>query len=260
MSPKRDIASNLILIMIVIIILGLGFYLFFYSGSQPSSSPKIQTPDESPISVPESPSETKYKGKNVYIIDPRAKIRSEPKSGATVVDEKKRCEILTVTGAMGDWFEVDFDFGTKGWILREQVSDRNPCQKKVEKPPKTIETEDNQENIQALDQLRGDLDNLMAFINQRALQQFAQEIVTGFEIRDGGSKLTLYISNLWQILPPVQKEIMFNLVAYRYARQTCMLRIRTECSTDDFPTINFLNPENREVARMAANQPLIIFE
>jgi len=259
MNKNRDITSTLILIFILLIISGLIFYLFFYQDSQqPSGTESSKTGQ-----VPPSSADTKYKGKGVYIIDPRAKIRSEPDSNATVVAEKKRCERLTVTGAWGDWFEVDYDSGKKGWILREQVSDRDPCKKKPEKPSKNDTYSDysnTAEESQSLDQTRADMDNLIASINQLAVNQFSQEMFTGFEIREAGKKFTLYVSKAWYILPPVQKQILFNRVAITYAQQTCFYKIRTECNADDFPTINFLNPENREVARMAAHQPLQIFE
>lgn len=261
MNKNRDITSTLILIFILLIISGLIFYLFFYQGSHQASNFESPKTDQVP---PSSPTDTKYKGKGVYIIDPRAKIRSEPDSNATVVAEKKRCERVTVKGAWGDWFEVDYDSEKNGWILREQVSDRDPCKKKPEKPSKDDNTYNNYsstpEESQSLDQTRADMDNLIASINQLAVNQFSQEMFTGFEIREAGKKLTLYVSKAWYILPPVQKQILFNRVAITYAQQTCFYKIRTECNADDFPTINFLNPDNREVARMAAHQPLQIFE
>ena len=144
--------------------------------------------------------------------------------------------------------------------VKKDKPDRQPPPKKAEKPHIHNDSNDVQEKAQALDLIRVDMDNLVAFMNQRSLQLFSQEIVTGFDIRDDGNKLTIYVTNTWYYLPPIQKQIMFNTVARGYAQKTCEYRIRSECSTDDFPTINFLNPENREVAKMAAHQPLQIFE
>ena len=270
MPQKRDITSTFILIAILLIISGLVFYLFFYQGDQTPPTSQFQDKDQNALTLVQdqakdqntpiswlSKIETKYKGQNVYVLDPRVKIRSEPHSDATVLAEKKRCDRLFVTGAQGDWFEVDYDAEQRGWILRDQVSDRNPCQKRIE-PSEPVQ--ENVEHIQALDQIRTELDNLTAMINQRALQQFGQEMINGFEILNEGKKLTIYVTKAWYILPPLQKQVMFNLLAMNYGRQTCMYRVRSECSQNDFPTINFLNHENREVARMAANQPLQIFE
>jgi len=258
MDINRDISSTVILILLLVVIAGLVFYLFFYSGSQPISPPSIEPVDQNVNLFLPPTLDTRFKGKDVYVIDPQAKVRSEPRPDATVVAEKKRGERLTVIGANDRWFEVEFEDKT-GWILREQVIDRLPSSRKAEKPARSPDTEV-QENIQTLDQLRADTDNITAFINQRAMELFGQEMVSGFEIRDGGKRLTMYVTKVWYILPPFQKQVMLNLVAMRYGNQTCIHGVRTECSSNDFPTINFLNPDNKEIARVGANQPMQIFE
>ncbi|MGA1839897.1 MAG: hypothetical protein ACMUIU_04645 [bacterium] len=221
MKNSRDITSSIILIVIIIVISALVYYLFFYSGSKTKSITQDEKTDKDIFSTP--------------FLSPN-----------TVFEKRKTIEEALPQKAEKSSKDKD--------SLKEKDRHSYP------KTPDATRDNENQENIQALDQIRTDMDNLIAFINQRALQQFMQEMVTGFEIGDGGNKLTLYVADIWYYLPPIQKQVMFNLVAMRYAKQTCYYKIRSECSTDDFPTINFLNSQNREVARMAAHQPLQIFE
>ena len=258
MDMNRDISSTVILILLLVVISGLVFYLFFYPGSQPHSPPSMEPVDQNVNLFLPPTIDTRFKGKDVYVIDPRAKVRMEPRPDATVVAEKKRGDQLTVIGANEGWFEVEFD-DKRGWILREQVIDRLPSSRKSEKPTRTPDTEA-QEDIQVLDQLRADTDNIAAFINERATQLFGQDMVSGFEIGDGGKRLTMYVTKAWYILPPFQKQVMINLVAMRYGNQTCIHGVRTECTPNDFPFINFLNPDNKEIARVGPNQPMQIFE
>lgn len=140
---------------------------------------------------------------------------------------------------------------------KKQKSEKKPVVK-TEIPPAPIPEAD--DKSQSLDLLRVGIDNLVAYINQTAMQQFSQDMVSGVEITDNGNRLNLYVTKAWYIIPPFQKQVMFNLVAMQYGKQACELKIRSECSNNDFPTIIFFNPQNKEVARMAANQPLQIFE
>lgn len=224
MRNNKDITSSLILIVIILVISALVYYLFFHSGSKPKFTPRGQKTGQDIFSTPfPSPNTIFEKRKNNEGLPPKkAEKPSKDKDSAIEIEK-----------------------------------DRRPSPKKFERPSTDIE---NQEKAQALDQIRTVMDNLIALINQRALQQFLQEIVTGFEIGEGGNKLTIYVADPWYYLPPIQKQVMFNLIAVRYARGTCEYKIRSECSKDDFPTINFLNQENREVAKMAAHQPLEIYE
>lgn len=220
MKNSKDIISSLILIIIFIVISALVYFLFFYPGSKQKSLPQRQKTDRDIFSTPFLSPNTIFEKEKSYEETLPQKAEKPSKGKDSVIKEE-----------------------------------RHPSPK----PSWDIEDE-NQENAQALDQIRTDMDDLVAFINQRSLQQFLQEMVSGFEISDGGNKLTIYVANTWYYLPPIQKQVMFNLIAMRYARQTCIYKIRSECSTDDFPTINFLNHQNREVAKMAAHQPLQIFE
>jgi hypothetical protein len=220
MKNSRDITSSLILIVIILVISALVYYLFFYSGSKPESLLQGQKTDRDTFSTP-------FLSPNTIFEKRKSEEEALPKKSEKPSKEKDSAV----------------------------EKDRQPSPK----PFRDIDNE-NQENSQALDQIRTDMDNLVAFINQRSLQQFLQEMVSGFEIGDGGNRLTIYVADTWYYLPPIQKQVMFNLIAMRYARQTCIYKIRSECSKDDFPTINFLNHENREVAKMAAHQPLQIFE
>lgn len=223
MKNSRDITSSLILIVIIIVISALVYYLFFHSGSKPQFTPQGQKTDQDIFSTP--------------FLSPN-----------TVFEKRKSNEAPSTEKAEKSSKSADSSKDIERGSL-----------KKTERPSTDSDIE-NQENTQALDQIRTDIDNLIAFINQRALQQFLQEMVTGFDIREGGKKLTIYVSDTWYYLPPIQKQVMFNLIAMRYARQTCAYEIRSDCSKDDFPTINFLNHQNREVAKMAAHQPLQIYE
>ncbi|MBN2374153.1 SH3 domain-containing protein [bacterium] len=254
MNKNKDILGSLILILIFLIISALIFYIFFYSNSKPDSASKDQRQDQE-ISPPME--DTKYKGKTVYITEQRVKIRSKPEYNATALGEKNKGDELIVTGASGDWFEVGFDFEKRGWVLREQVSDRKPPSKKPDISPPITEKQD---NTLAIDQIRIDMDSLVQFINQRSLQQFSQEMVTGFEIVENGAKLVVYVSKTWYFLPPYQKQLMVNIVAMQYGKQCCQYKLRAKCDQDDFPTISFLNPDNKEIARISANQPLQVFE
>lgn len=260
MKRKLDLTYSIILLLILLTISGLVFYLFF--SSNPESKPTIE---KKPLEEKISPSTisppvevTKYKGKNVYVLDPRVKIRVEPKPDATVIEEKRKGEQLKVTGAKGDWFEVELDSGKKGWILREEVSDRKPAQRKEVTAPKI--SAEGPDIGQALDQIRGGMENSIAFINQRSMQLFSNDMVSGFEIRDQGRQIVIYVTPTWYYLPPFQKQYMSNVLAMEYGKLTCQLKLRENCDTNDFPTVSFLNAENKEVARVAANQPLQIFE
>ncbi len=259
MKKTKEIISNIILIIILLIISALIFYMFFYSGYNSPLPKEEKTEGKRPPSTElMSPTETKYKGKDVYIIDPSVKIRSEPKNNATVLIEKNKGEKLTVSGAWGDWFEVIFNSERKGWVLRDQVSDRVPSLKTEDTPP--IQSPEIQEKNMAIDQIRVELDNSVTFLNQLSLQQFSKEMITGFEILENGSKLIVYVTEAWYFLPPVQKQVMFNLIAMQYGKLSCQYNVRSECTTNDFPTISFLNQKNKEIARIGANQPLQVFE
>lgn len=258
MKNFKDLLSNIILLTIIAAISILIFYIFFYSGSRNMTSPKEDKTEKDIFSSIDTSTmtQTRYKGKSVYITDSRAKIRSEPKFGATVLAEKGKGEKLIVEGAQGDWFEVTFDSQRKGWILREHVSERKPSLKTEE----TIISPEVQEKNQALDLLRADIDNLAVFLNQLSSQRFLKDILTGFEVLEGGLKLIVYVTDTWYNLPFTQKQMMINFIAMKYSTQCCVYKIRTECSSNDFPTISLLNSKNKEIARMAANQPLQIYE
>lgn len=259
MKKAKDTYSNLILISILLIICILIFYLFFYPGLRSKTIQNEQPEKSTTQNAVEqfTPEETRYKGKNVYIIDPFAKIRVEPKTNATVLGEKAKGDSLVVDGALGDWFYVIFDAERKGWILREQVSDRKPSQKIQESIP--VQTE-KQDKIIAVDQVRAELDTTVAQLNQLAQQQFTQDMVSGFEILENGARLVMYIKEPWYYLPPFQKQATFNVIALQYGKLTCQYNIRPECNQNDFPSISFVNNKGKEVARIAANSPLQIYE
>jgi hypothetical protein len=157
MRNSRDITSSLILIVIILVISALVYYLFFHSGSKPQSSPQRQKTDRDIFSSP--------------FLSPN-----------TIFEKRKSIEGTPPKKAEKPSKETDSAI----------EKDRHPSPK-----PSTDIDNENQENTQALDQIRTDMDNLVAFINQRSLQQFLQEMVSGFEIRDGGNKLTIYVADTW---------------------------------------------------------------
>ena len=221
MKSSKDITSSLILIVIILVISALVYYLFFYSSSKTKSITYEGKPDQDIFSSP--------------FLSPN-----------TVFEKRETIEETLPKKAEKSSKDKD--------SFKEKV--RHP----YSKPPEETTDNENQEKIQALDQIRTDMDNLIAFINQMALQQFMKEMVTGFEIADGGNKLTIYVADLWYYLPPIQKQRLCEVIARRYGRQTCIYKIRSECSTSDFPTINFLNNQNHEVAKLGANNLFQIFE